>query len=128
MEKRIIIFRGKSVKDGTWVYGSLYLTDNNAYIILIHDEFTCAMEKISVDKDTIGQFTGLTDKNGKRIFEGDIVVHRFKRVWREEFHTSKVIWDDNYNCYYLFDEIVNHRMRADIEYDVIGNIYQDPEF
>ena len=81
----------------------------------------------AVIPETVGQFTGLTDKNGKKIFDDDIVKHRFKRVWKTEFHTSKVVWNNEYSCYYLFDGVSNYKMRDDMEYEVLGNIHNNPE-
>lgn len=72
------------------------------------------------------QYTGLNDKSGKEIYEGDIVRHKFKRIWQTQEHTSKVVWNEFYCCYYLFDGVSNHRMRDDILYEVIGNIYENP--
>lgn len=142
-----ILFKGKSQYDGEWVYGWYQPPIRNfgaALTIVADDGF---FEDIRVQPDTIGQFTGLIDKNGKRIFEGDIIRRcrnafdwEPKDTW--EFEVGHVEYRDGgfvipemytYNRCDDLRHIVGEITTSDGEYystdilEVIGNIHDNPE-
>ena len=124
-EIREMIFRGKRTDNGEWVKGYLYITHIGSHEIGSYDaEINIERLTFDVIPETVGQYTGLTDKNGKRIFEGDIVSlvkHDgliYKVVYvpcRYELVNSKGV-----NCF-----VLDIYKSENIE--VIGNIHDNPE-
>ena len=129
---REILFRGKSVND-YWIYGNLnfYPDINRTFIRKNNKEllpsFQTSLEE-EVSKNTIGQYTGLTDKNGKKIFEGDII----KSCEYDDVYFVEYCADDNYPAFDVVPEMniecngLSHLHIVE-GIEVIGNIHDNPE-
>lgn len=131
--KREIVFRGKRIDTGEWVEGYYAKQSNHAcfahelkYTHFIYQDVFMdfglgGLKKIEVVPETVGQYTGLTDKNGKRIFEGDIV--KIKGKTRYIFYGSSGFRHTNYGEY--ADTLEN--VFTDVDCEVIGNKIDNPE-
>lgn len=120
---REILFRGKRVDDGEWVYGDL-LTDGIDYTTAIRVHNANGFGEsvlIAVIPETVGQYTGLNDKNGTKIFEGDI-VNCFGGEQCQGY------WEYDENVIANFDDYIAIMTIAESEYiEVIGNIHGNTE-
>jgi len=134
---REILFRGKRLDNGEWVEGGLTKDMVCGEYEIIHQDFDGVFgyeEFYPVNPDTVGQYTGLKDKHGKRIFEGDIVRTKDGDI-------KKIIYKDYWGAFgaeygLLFDKEFGKYVKAhggvhfygDSQfYEVIGNIHDNPE-
>ena len=138
---REIKFRGKSIDNGEWVYGNL---TKQRYVpgdkdcsppykleLVIDQEYEGAMFTWFIIPETVGQYTGLTDKNGTKIFEGDIVNY-----FRKDYLNSETIFTDG--CFmFKFLSSYTQKIRKSKQEpifknvttcgEIIGNIHDNPE-
>lgn len=121
-----VLFRAKGKDDGEWVYGWYCRYPFGKWplkdAIIPSEEAESGYHRfVEVDPSTVGQYTGLTDRNGKKIFEGDVVAY-------PDYGNLAVVWDDG----------TFQLMYADTIYDlldcgtsgmciIIGNIRDNPE-
>ena len=130
---REILFRGKRVDNGEWVNGYFIKANHHWHEHDVHEDWIAVYTiqnggwftvrgKYAVVPETIGQYTGLTDKNGNKIFEGDILkgmggLHRvYFDISLACFEWAKINgnWHESFSVF------------AD-EYEIIGNIHDNPE-
>jgi uncharacterized phage protein (TIGR01671 family) len=137
-------YRGKRIDNGEWIYGALIVFRGEYYIanpICVRTEdgerwLTIPTSKTKVDPSTVGQFTGLKDKNGKEIYEGDIVelTNTYKGMNTKSIVEIAFIdftfagkWRDEYSpSGYMYNPLGSYNFPI-VTIEVIGNIYENPE-
>lgn len=127
---REILFRGKRVDNGEWIEGFFAKSGDKTFILIDNDIAFGYVTMKEVLSETIGQYTGLTDKNGKKIFEGDIVELTYYTLPEERKVMAEVAYEEESAAFVLYSfgtenkgicgEICNTNK-------VIGNIYDNPE-
>lgn len=130
-------FRGKRIDNGEWVYGNLipcdefsYINANEFYVRkrydFRNDTHWCEGAFAEVDPKTVGQYTGLKDKDGREIYEGDILSCGNGNV------PSQILWVDDYGGWGVKNLVRNEMHPLDKHFKrfigtVIGNIHDNPE-
>lgn len=112
---REIIFRGKDIVNGEWHYGYYVrrFDDCIIYSGVLPNDY------VIVKPETVGQYTGLTDKNGKEVFEGDIA-----RVFDGEYINGVVGYSLEYGAFVIDNTSLLYCL-PDVK--IIGNVYDNPE-
>lgn len=121
---REILFRGKRLDNGEWIQGYPcrygWIGKEKDYII---PDYASALYTAEIDPETIGQYTGLTDMNGRKIFEGDTVWNNYDEDY------GKVEWDNDMAKFIItfptftvdFANVYGEELEID------GNVYDNPE-
>ena len=119
-------FRGKRIDNGEWAYGYYFIEERDIEdgiiwrdIPQIQQRYGDYYQYFDVDLATVGQYIGLYDKNGREIYEGDILRFTYER---EDFiNTDARIAVEIPKIYYIINNPYNRN------FEVIGNIYENPE-
>lgn len=139
---REILFRGKRFGDGEWVEGyfAKYRDfQNKVYTSILQfdkddfgDAYCCG--KVPVIPETVGQYTGLTDTNGKKIFEGDIVKTWKNNIGKIEFgqYWDEETEEDFYGYAWIGKDEYEESITLSLNncwngHEVIGNLHDNPE-
>lgn len=140
---RDILFRGKEPNTGKWVYGYVVSVADKSrctiYVPQDPNDFNWATLPVAVDPDTVGQFTGLCDKNGAKIFEGDILKTYFGKFGYSKAVVKYGKGDFSCGAHFFYGWVFrdlekNEELRMNYndaryvsEYEVFGNIHDNPE-
>lgn len=132
---REIIFRGKRPDNGEWLYG-FPVTDqgikcgtpncvckhdgSDVYVMYFWDYDSHEFDEFDVDPETVGQYTGKDDCNGKPMFEGDIVKTNLG-------HIQTIEWSNDYCAFVCIEKGYDKPCQVDILDEIIGNIHDNPE-
>lgn len=125
---REILFKAKRIDNGEWIEGYVVRKHGLYFIYSIVNSESCRQNNYEIISETLCQFTGLCDKNGKRIWESDVVwlvcdgkEHIYQIVWdNSELDFKAANGEENYGTNYEY-------LLCCDEIKVIGNIFDQPE-
>lgn len=126
---REILFKAKRIDNGEWVEGYVIRKHGLYFIYDIVNSDSCRQNNYEIDSETICQFTGLCDKNGKRIWENDILMAHLDESYPEDVTYETVEWG-------VAGWVAHETGSTDREYidkfdlkhfKVVGNIFDNPE-
>ena len=128
---RTIKFRGKSLLKGKWIYGHLLDAECGENLMIQVN----ASETLGVDDNTVGQFTGLYDKNGKEIYEGDLIEVNGRLFGVVEWHKDGYFFINDTIVgirsdggeYSPIGEMIRYFSNQRHDFSIIGNIHDNPE-
>lgn len=118
---RTIKFRGKDKRTGEWFYGNLFDKDASGRTHISTTRQGC----LDIDPETVGQFTGLLDKNGKEIYEGDVILQRgYSRIrpMLVRFEHGAFVTGEHSGS-----STTTRPMLIQKRCEVLGNIYDNPD-
>ena len=138
---REILFRGKRVDSGEWVYGNLNYgtieieSIKDSYFISDFNVTPWDKKFYPVISETVGQSTGLTDKNGRKIFEGDIIHLEYSQVFFGGVYFGEYTAEVSYKEGCFITDGINNGDEIETplsgfdndELEIIGNIHDNPE-
>ena len=120
---REILFKAKRKDNGEWVEGYVYrISESLNPVIVLKDK--CG-ESYEVDPETVCQYTGLTDKNGKKIFEDDVLKYKEENEYTVKFVYGMFICEGFYNPF--FDVTWDAFSEGTEEIEAIGNIHDEED-
>ena len=130
---REILFRGKRVDNGEWIQGDIVQFPVHGVVRIVEQE--PSYKDAEVDSDTVGQYTGLTDKNGRKIFEGDIIHLEYSQVFFGGVYFGEYTAEVSYKEGCFITDGINNGDEIETplsgfnndEVEIIGNIHDNPE-
>lgn len=118
-----IKFRGRSITTNGWVYGYFMKSSEGKSLIREIDPGYESISDVEVIPETVGMFTDLTDKNGKEIYEGDIIERSGSM-----YEIVSELGNNCGECYWVWGwEVPDEKEIIEEHYTIAGNTYENPE-